>query len=106
MSLRHYTVISNKCNYIERVGDIIEDGIIQRKNVETADNTYNELRHFQDLLYRHFYIHEHYKEMRPRANQPVRFFATAKTYEFESTSDITLEQLKLRLIIDRELPTL
>ena len=39
--------------------------------------------------------------MRPRYNQPGRFFATAKTYKFESISEITLEQLKLRPIIDQ-----
>ena len=68
---------------------------------EIADDTYNELKPFQDFLYRHFYKHEHYKEMRPRSNQPGRFFATAKTHEFKSVSDITLEQLKLRPIIDQ-----
>ena len=36
-----------------------------------------------------------------RSNQPGRFFATAKTHKFESISDITLEQLKLRPIIDQ-----
>ena len=65
-----YAVILNKYDYIEKVDDIIEDEIIHRKNVETTDNTYNELKRFQDLLYCHFYKHEHYKEMRPRANQP------------------------------------
>ena len=49
-----YAVISNKYDYIEKVDDIIEDEIIHRKNVETTDNTYNELKRFQDLLYRHF----------------------------------------------------
>ena len=39
--------------------------------------------------------------MRPRYNQPGRFFATAKTHKFESISEITLEQLKLRHIIDQ-----
>ena len=52
-------------------------------------------------MYRHFYKHEHYEEMRPRSNQPGRFFATAKTHKFECISDITLEQLKLRPIIDQ-----
>ena len=41
------------------------------------------------------------KLMRLRSNQPGRFFTTAKTHEFESISDITVEQLKLRTIIDQ-----
>ena len=28
-------------NNVEKVGDIVEDDIIQGKNVETTDNTYN-----------------------------------------------------------------
>ena len=39
--------------------------------------------------------------MHPRSNQSGRFFATARTHKFESISDITLEQLKLRPIIDQ-----
>ena len=39
--------------------------------------------------------------MRPRSNQPGRIFATTKTHKFESISDITLEKLKLRPIIDQ-----
>ena len=64
------------------------------KYVETTDDTYNELKRFQDFLYRHFYKHEHYEEMHPRSNQPGRFFAATKTHKCDSISDITLEQLK------------
>ena len=71
------------------------------KYIETTDDTCNELKRFQDFLYRHFYKHKHYEEMRPRSTQPGRFFPTAKTHKFESISDITLEQLKLRPIIDQ-----
>ena len=39
--------------------------------------------------------------MRPRSNQLGQFFATAMMHKFESTSDITLEQLKLHPIIDQ-----
>ena len=38
--------------------------------------------------------------MRPVSNQPGRFFATAKTYKLTSLNDITVENLKLRPIID------
>ena len=38
--------------------------------------------------------------MRPVFNQPGRFFATAKTHKFTSLNDITVENLKLRPIID------
>ena len=38
--------------------------------------------------------------MRPVSNQSGRFFATAKTHKFTSLNDITVENLKLRQIID------
>ena len=79
----------------------MEDGIKQMKYVETTDDTYNELTRFQDFLYRHFHKHEHYEEMSPRSNQRGQLFATAKSHKFESISDITLEQLKLRPNIDQ-----
>ena len=39
--------------------------------------------------------------MRPSSNQPGRFFATAKTHKFENIEDITVDNLKLRPIIDQ-----
>ena len=70
-------------------------------DVETTDDTCNELKCFQDFSYCHFYKHEHYKDMHPRSNQPGQFFATAKLHKFESISDITLEQLKLCPVVDQ-----
>ena len=38
--------------------------------------------------------------MPPVSNQPGRFFSTAKKHKFTSLNDITVENLKLRRIID------
>ena len=38
--------------------------------------------------------------MRPVSNQPGRFFATAITHTFTSLNNITVENLKVRPIID------
>ena len=67
------TVILNKDDYIKKANNIIEDGIKQMKYIETTDDTCNELKHFQDFLYHHFYKYEHYKEMHQRSNQPANF---------------------------------
>ena len=91
----------NKDDYIKKLNGIIDDGIKHMKYVETADDTCNELKRFQNFLYLHFYKHEYYEEMRPRSNQPGQSFATAKTHKFKCISDVTLEQLKLRSIIDQ-----
>ena len=95
------TVVLNKDDCTKKVNDIIEDAIKQMKYIETTDDTCNELKRLQEFLYRHFYKHEHYEEMRPRSTQSSRFFSTAKMHKFESISDNTLEQLKLRPIIDQ-----
>ena len=39
--------------------------------------------------------------MRPRVDQPDRFFVTGKTHKFESIEDISLNSLKLRFIVDQ-----
>ena len=39
--------------------------------------------------------------MRPVYNQPVRFFATAKTHKFDTIEDINVKDLKLWPIIDQ-----
>ena len=42
----------------------------QGKYIETIDTTQSDLKHFQDFLYRHFQVSEHYDQMRPVSNQP------------------------------------
>ena len=67
---------------------MIKDGITEGNYSETSDNTLYELKRFQDFLYRQLYKHKDYEAMRPRSNQPGRFFATAKTHKFKSIKNI------------------
>ena len=39
--------------------------------------------------------------MLPSSHQPARFFAAAKTHKIENINDITIDNLKLRPIIDQ-----
>ena len=80
---------------------MIDDGISQGKYVKTVDNTHQNLKQFQNFLYRHFYKTEYYDKMRPISNQPARFFATVKTHKFNKIEDINIQDLKLRQIIDQ-----
>ena len=66
-----------------------------------SDNTHQDLKHFRNFLYRHFYKTEYYDKMRPIFNQPARFFATAKTHKFIKIEDINIQDLKLSPIIDQ-----
>ena len=95
------TVILNRADYIKKVNAMIDDGISQGKYVQTVDNTHQDLKHFQNFLYRHFYKTKYYDKMRPISNQPARFFATAKIHKFNKIEDINIQDLKLRPIIDQ-----
>ena len=75
---------------------MIEDGTI-----ESTHNTLWDLKRFQGFFYRHFCKRKDYEVMRPRSNQPGRFFATAKTHKCDSIEDISLDSLKLRPMIDQ-----
>ena len=65
---------------MKKVNAMTDDGISQSKYVVTVDNTHQDLNHFQNFLYRHYFNTEYYDKMRPISNQPARFFVTAKTH--------------------------
>ena len=92
-------VILNKRDYVNKVNARTSEGISKGKYVQTVNNTHNDLKHFQDSLYRHFYKTKYYDGMRPVSNQPARFFATAKTHKFDTIEDINVKDLNLRPII-------
>ena len=95
------TVTLNRTDYQNKVNNMINEGIAKEKYVETVDNTHKDLKRFQDFLYRNLYKHGQYENMRPKLNQPGRFFATGKTHKFDSVIEITLDKLKLRPITDQ-----
>ena len=80
---------------------MIDEVISKGKYVETVDSAHKDLKHFHDFLYRNFHKTKYYDGMLPIANQPARFFATTKTYKFDSIQDINVKDLKLRPIIDQ-----
>ena len=60
---------------------MIDDGVMKGTYIETTDNTLKELLRFQDFLCRNVYNYERYKDMKPKSNQPVRLYETAKTHK-------------------------
>ena len=94
-------VLMNRCDYEAKVNAMIEEGITQGKYEKTDDSTHNDLANFQNFLYRNFKDHPKYNDMRPKCNQPARFFASAKTHKFDNPDEITIDNLKLRPIIDQ-----
>ena len=80
---------------------MIDEGISKAKYVETVDSTHKDLKHFQDFVYGYFYKTKYFDDMRSISNQPVPFFATAKTQKLDTIQDINVKDLKLRPIIDQ-----
>ena len=75
--------------------------LLKVKYIETTDNTFCDVKRFEDFLCRHFYKHKDYKVMSPRSDQSGQFFTTAKTHNFQYIEDISLGSLRLRPIIDQ-----
>ena len=92
-------VLMNKSDYVEKLQNMIDDGIENKVYELTTDETLSDLQQFQSFLYRNFFKYEHYEDMWPTSNQPARIYATAKTHKFENLADINIEDLKFRPII-------
>ena len=94
-------VLLKKKDYQDKVWSLIQEGIDAGKYELTDDSTHKDLKNFQQFLYNNFSKHKEYEKMRPASNRPARFFATAKTHKFQSFDEITLDELKLRPIVDQ-----
>ena len=94
-------VILNREDYIRKVNDLIEEGINDGIYEYTEDKTHEDLENFRSFVSRHFKTSNFYKDIWTCKNQPGRFFCTAKTHKFKDLSLITVENLKLRPIIDQ-----
>ena len=92
-------VVMNKEDYVRKMTEMIDQGISDGVYEETTDETLDDLKHFQDFLYRNFKKFEKYEKMYPSSHQPAKLYGTAKTHKFESIQQITLENLKFRPII-------
>lgn len=77
------------------IGKGTRDGVY----AETEDSTLQDLKHFQDFLYRNFKNYEHYEKIKPSSHQPAQLYGSAKTHKFTNASEISVESLKFRPII-------
>ena len=69
------TVILYRTDYIKKTHWLMMVYLKVNKYAETADNTYRDLKHFQDFPYRHFCKTKYYDKFRPIFNQTTHFFA-------------------------------
>ena len=95
-------VIKDKSDYIQKLENMIEEGINKGTYERTDDTTLHDLKRLQDFLYRNFYNYENYNKMYPHSNQPAKLYGTAKTHKFKDINEITKEQIKFLPMIDQK----
>ena len=81
----------DKCDYIQKLEDMIEEGISKGTYERTDDTTLQDLKRFQDFLYRNFYYYINYQKIYPHSNQPAKLHGTAKTHTFKNIKEIRKE---------------
>ena len=94
-------VLMNKKDYVSKIQKMIDDGIRKGVYSATSDNTLQELKQFQNILYRNFKNYEHYDKMFPSSNQPGQIYGTAKTHKFNEIKNIDMDSLNLRPIFSQ-----
>ena len=66
-----------------------------------TDTTLHDLKLFQDFLYHNFKDYKDSGKMRPVCNRPGRLYASVKTHKFHDITEINLDQVKFRPIMDQ-----
>ena len=94
-------IIMNKQDYIQKLKDMLHEGIKRRTYERSADTTKQDFETFQSFLYRNFKNHPSYDKMRPKSNQPAMLYATAKTHKFNNLNELAVGKLKFRTIVDQ-----
>ena len=64
-------VIMNKIAYVNKMNQMINDGIRDGTYTESMDTTIEDLSHYRDFLYRNFSKHSKYKKMFPASHRPA-----------------------------------
>ena len=81
--------IVNKSGYIQKLEDMIEEGISKDSYESTDDTALQDLKRLKDFMYRNLYNYENYHKMYIHSNQPAQLFRAAQTHKFENIKAIT-----------------
>ena len=68
----------DKNDYVKKMQEMIDKWIPERVYVKTKDNTLQDLKQFQDILYRNFSKYEKYNTL-PSSSQLAQLYSAAKT---------------------------
>ena len=75
-------IILNKTDYIEKLENMVKEGIDKGTYTLAEDNTIKVLKNFKQFLKRNFKGYDKPGDMLPTSNQPARIYATTKTQIF------------------------
>ena len=73
-------VILNKTDYIEKLENMVKEGICKRTYTLTEDNTIKDLKNFKQFLKRNFKGYDKLDDVLPTSSQPARIYTSAKTH--------------------------
>ena len=62
-------IVMNKSDYVQKLQDMIDEGINRGVYTQTTNNTPKDLKTFCDFLYRNFKNHPKYQKIFPTSNQ-------------------------------------
>ena len=68
----------DKSDYVQKLEDMIEEGISKETYERTDGTTLQDLKRFQDFLCRNFYNYENYHTMYPHSNQLAKLIILEK----------------------------
>ena len=66
----------------------------------TTDSPLQDMKRFQDFLYRNLREYKHCKTMYPHSSQPAKLYGTAKTHIFNNKNEVEKEELTFCPITD------
>ena len=93
--------IINKTDCIEKLENMVKEGIEKGTYTLTQVNTIKDLNNFKQFLKRNFKGYDKLDDMLPTSNQPARIYASAKTSKFPSVYNVNINDLKFQPIIDQ-----
>ena len=74
-------VILNKTDYIEKLENMVKEGIAKGTYISNQDNTIKDLSNFKQFLKRNFKGYNKLGDILPTSNQSSRIYASAKTHK-------------------------
>ena len=94
-------VILNKTDYIEKLENMVKEGIDKGTYTLTEDHTIKDLKNFKQFLKRNFKAYDKLDDMLLTSNQPAGIYTSPKTQKFSSADSENVNDLKFRPIVDQ-----